>query len=121
MVEGVGTGDGRIEGDRNADHRRDHRIKFGEHPHVIAGHQRLVEGGEAGNHAAEGSDAVALTDAEDGHINVCRPAFQGAEGIGDSAPRIIMAVKLDVATHSGSHLSDSGVDLTRRSDADGIG
>lgn len=67
---------------------------------------------QRGHEASERGNAVPLSDAQDGRVNVRCASLKGSKGVGDSTSSIIMEVSLDVAADNLSKGRDLFIDLT---------
>ena len=82
-----------------------------------------IEGEHAGQKTAQWRDAVALSDAQNGRVDVRGSGFYGLVSVGDRAAGVVVAVKLDVAAVM-NHLANFAhqrIDLPGRGDPHGIG
>ena len=117
--EGAEAGDGVVEGDVDGHGFRDKLFDLLDLLELVLADDIVAVGGDHARHqAAEGGDAVALADAEDGSVDVGDAGFQGAVGVGDSAAGVVVQVDLDVAGDDATKGADEVIDLSRRRAAD---
>ena len=121
VMEGRGAGDRGVEGDLDTNHLGDHPIELRKDLEPVLGDQLGVDAQEAGDHAAQRHDAIALTDAEDGGVDVGGARFQGGERIGDRASRVVVGVELDIAVDRLTHHRHQLEDLAGGGDPNRVG
>ena len=88
---------------------------------VLGAHRLGVVRVHARDQPAQRRDAVALADPKHGGIDVRGTGLQRAEGVGDGAAGIVVAVKLDVAGDDAAQRLDQIENLARIGDAHRIG
>lgn len=119
--EGAEAGDGVVEGGVDLDGLGDKILDLLDHLEVVLALDVLGSGDDhAGHQTTEGRNAVALTDTENGGVDVGGTGLEGAVGVGDGAASVIVEVGLDVARNDTTERPDEVIDLAGRSAADGI-
>ena len=121
VVERGRGGDGGIERHRNPKHGREHRVELGQHLQPVVLDQLRLDGDQPGHHRRERHDAVALSDTEDGGVDVRRSRLECRERICHGAAGVIVGVELDVAADVAANQRHEVVHLRRRRDPDSIG
>jgi hypothetical protein len=114
MSKGAITRDVIIEGDGNIDGIRDDIFEIPEGFKVIfAFDVFFICGVHAGEETAEGCDAVSLTDAKDGCIDVRGAGFKGDVCVCNGTTGIIVEVTFDITGYDATEGSYEIVDLSR--------
>lgn len=116
--EGGETGDVVVEGDVDLDAVGDKVLDLLELVEVVLALDVVTVGDNHASHeTTERGDSVALTDTDDGGVNVGGTGLEGAVGVGNGASRVVVEVALDVAADNTAKSSDEVVDLSGRSAA----
>src|SRR5207245_9252643 len=76
---------------------------------------------QAGDHAAQWHDAVALADPEHRGVDVGGAGLEGGEGVGDGATGVVVGVELDIAVDRLADHRDQLEDLVGGGDANRVG
>src|ERR1035437_2540820 len=92
VVKGEGGGDRRREGDVDAEHGRHHRLELGETVEAVVLDKLGLDGEHPRDQTGERHDAVALTDAEDGGVDMGRTGLQRRQGGGHGPAGVVVGV-----------------------------
>lgn len=122
MGEGAEPGDVVVEGDVDLDGLRDEILQVSELVQFVLAHDVVAVGdNHAGHKTAERGDAVPLSDAQHGGVDVGRPGLERTVGVRDGAPSVVVEMCLNIARDDTPQGTDEIVDLSRRRTSNGVG
>lgn len=122
MGEGAEPGDVVVEGDVDLDGLRDEILQVSELVQFVLAHDVVAVGdNHAGHETAERGDAVPLSDAQHGGVDVGRPGLERTVGVRDGAPSVVVEMCLNIARDDTPQGTDEVVDLSRRRTSNGVG
>lgn len=120
--EGAEPGDVVVEGDVDLDGLRDEILQVSELVQFVLAHDVVAVGdNHAGHQTAERGDAVPLSDAQHGGVDVGRPGLERTVGVRDGAPSVVVEMCLNIARDNAPQGADEVVDLSRRRTSNGVG
>lgn len=120
--EGAEPGDVVVEGDVDLHGLCDKILQVPELVELVLAHDIVAVGdNHAGHETAQRSDAVPLSDAQHGRVDVGGTGLEGAVGIRDGTPSVVVEMGLDITRDDTSQRTDEVVDLPRRSASHSVG
>lgn len=120
--KGAEAGDVVVEGDVDLHGLGNQVLELLELVQLVLALDVLGVGNDHPSHqSTERGDSVSLADSEDAGVNVGGTGLEGAVGIGNRAPSVIVEVRLDVARDDSAKGANKVVDLSRRRATNSIG
>lgn len=120
--EGTETGDVVVEGDVDLNGLGDEVLDLLELLEAVLALDVLGGGDHhTGHQTTERGDTVALTDSENGGIDVSGTSLEGTVCVGNGTAGIVVEVSLDVTADNTAQDTDELVDLAGRGTANGVG
>ena len=100
-----------VERDRDPEDLGEHRIELGQHLQPVVLDQLGLDRDQARHHRGERHDAVALPDAEDGGVDMCRSRLERRQRVCHRAAGVVVGVELDVAADVAADQGNQVMDL----------